>query len=232
MATNQYNNKVIYNGDTLIDLSGDTVTDASHIMFGRVGHLASGAQVLGTGQGGGTPSATAHTIYFEFTDETNTTITAYWDDSFISNAITATEPTTYGNKTVDSASLDGVAWYTRPTETWETMFDGDIKWEPEENVNYPYCWISSLGNTPITAGSVWRITYDDTEYRCTAKSVSLNGQNYYIIGNPVWAGDIDDDSGVPFVFIDYTHYGAWTGGLNVPNVTSQYYFKIERQVSA
>ena len=52
MATNQYNNKVIYNGDTLIDLSEDTVTDASHIMSGRVGHLASGAQVVGTGQGG------------------------------------------------------------------------------------------------------------------------------------------------------------------------------------
>lgn len=53
MATNQYNNKVIYNGDTLIDLSEDTVTDASHIMSGRVGHLASGAQVVGTGQSGG-----------------------------------------------------------------------------------------------------------------------------------------------------------------------------------
>jgi len=59
----------------------------------------------------GTPSATAHTIYFEFTDNTNTTITAYYDNSFISNAITATIPRTYGNKTVGLAQLDGVTWY-------------------------------------------------------------------------------------------------------------------------
>ena len=59
----------------------------------------------------GSPSATSHTIYFEFSDNTNTTITGYWDDSFISNAITATTPTTYGQKTVTLAQLDGVTWY-------------------------------------------------------------------------------------------------------------------------
>ena len=62
-------------------------------------------------ENGGTPSATAHTIYFEFSDSTNTTITAYYDDIFISNAITATTPTTYGGKTVTLAQLDGVTWY-------------------------------------------------------------------------------------------------------------------------
>ena len=61
--------------------------------------------------GGGGPSATQHSIYFEFTDSTNTTITGYWDDSFISNSITATTPTTYGGKTVTLAQLDGVTWY-------------------------------------------------------------------------------------------------------------------------
>lgn len=51
---NQYVNKVaLSNGTTLIDLSQDTVTDASHIMSGYVGHLADGTQVTGTGQGGG-----------------------------------------------------------------------------------------------------------------------------------------------------------------------------------
>lgn len=42
-------NKVIYGGSTLIDLTGDTVTDASHIMRGRFGHLANGDRVEGTG---------------------------------------------------------------------------------------------------------------------------------------------------------------------------------------
>lgn len=167
---NQYVNKVaLSNGTTLIDLSQDTVTDASHIMSGYVGHLADGTQVTGTGQGGtaaisvvdtldshggtvreitaldisdttavasdvaqgkyfytangtktagtnsggggGTPSATAHTIYFEFSDNTNATITVYYDDSFVSSAITATRPSTYSGKTVTLAQLDGVTWY-------------------------------------------------------------------------------------------------------------------------
>ena len=63
------------------------------------------------GSGGGTPSATAHTIYFEFSDSTDATITVYYDDSFISDAITATTPTTYGQKTVTLAQLDNVTWY-------------------------------------------------------------------------------------------------------------------------
>ena len=61
--------------------------------------------------GGGTPSQTQHTIYFEFSDSTDATITAYWDGTFISDAITATRPTTYGQKTVTLAQLDGVTWY-------------------------------------------------------------------------------------------------------------------------
>lgn len=47
---NQYNNKVVLsNGTTVIDLSTDTVTDASHIMSGHRGHLADGSVVNGTG---------------------------------------------------------------------------------------------------------------------------------------------------------------------------------------
>lgn len=70
------------------------------------------AQITVNVSGGGTPSATAHTIYFEFSDNTNTTITGYWDGTFISNAITATIPRTYNNKTVTLAQLDSVTWYS------------------------------------------------------------------------------------------------------------------------
>lgn len=44
---NQYKNKVVYGGDTLIDLSDDTVT-AETLMSGVTAHLASGAPVTGT----------------------------------------------------------------------------------------------------------------------------------------------------------------------------------------
>ena len=56
-------------------------------------------------ESGGTPSATQHTILFEFEDTTTATITAYYDSTFISDAIKATTPTTYGGKTVTLKTL-------------------------------------------------------------------------------------------------------------------------------
>lgn len=94
---------------TALDIS-DTTAVASDVAQGKYFYTAQGVKTAGTGSGG-TPSATQHTIYFEFSDSTNTTINAYYDDSFISNAITATTPTTYGGKTVTLAQLDGVTWY-------------------------------------------------------------------------------------------------------------------------
>lgn len=48
------NNKVqLSDGTVLIDLSQDTVTSASDIVSGKVGHLADGSQVTGTASGGG-----------------------------------------------------------------------------------------------------------------------------------------------------------------------------------
>lgn len=44
---NQYVNKVIYGGQTLIDLTGDTVT-ASDILTGKKAHDKSGAQITGS----------------------------------------------------------------------------------------------------------------------------------------------------------------------------------------
>lgn len=61
--------------------------------------------------GGGSPSATAHSIYFEFSDGTDATIPVYYDDAVIGAMITAYKPATYGGKTVTLAQLDGVTWY-------------------------------------------------------------------------------------------------------------------------
>lgn len=41
-------NKVIFNGQTIIDLSTDTVSSASDIASGKVGHLRDGTVVTGT----------------------------------------------------------------------------------------------------------------------------------------------------------------------------------------
>lgn len=49
---NQYKNKIIYNGSTLIDISSDTVT-AAVLATGYTAHDASGAPIVGTYAGGG-----------------------------------------------------------------------------------------------------------------------------------------------------------------------------------
>lgn len=47
MANNQYVNKVVYDSNTLIDLSGDDV-DNNYVMVGKLFHLPSGAPSTGT----------------------------------------------------------------------------------------------------------------------------------------------------------------------------------------
>lgn len=209
---------------TALDIS-DTTAVASDVAQGKYFYTAQGVKTAGTASGGGTPSATQHTIYFEFTDSTDATITGYWDDSFISSAITVTTPTTYGSKTVDSASLDGVTWYTRPTETWETLFNGT------KNVNqdtpYNLFWFSELSDIHPTVGSVWRVTIDGTTYRCTAyMHTSLNAVAF---GNPLYSGGADDGSGVPFNFYN-AGWGALVGDTEIS--ASDHSVKIERQVTS
>lgn len=91
-------------------LTIDTVQNSSATRFlsGQVYNYE--LSTISTG-GSSTPSATSHSIYFEFSDETSTTITAYYDSAFVSDAIRATTPTTYDSKTVSLAQLDGVTWY-------------------------------------------------------------------------------------------------------------------------
>lgn len=181
------------------------------------------AVIVGSESGESTPSATQHIVHLEYTDSTSENIYVYYNDSMFSTMITADDLTTHSGKTVNSASLDGVAWYVKPTETWETVLNDDVYLSQDSNNDYPYFWISELSNVSISNGSVWRITYDNVEYRLTA----VSGK----IGNPKWGQGTDDGTNVPFVF-ENQGWGAWTGSLNVPNVDSLYHFKIERLVTS
>ena len=215
---------------TALDIS-DTTAIASVVQSGYYFYTAQGQKTAGTASGGGGGGATQHTIHLEFSDSTDTDIDVYYDDSLIGTMITAYEPSTwtYGNKTVYVAELDGVEWYnaTPSPETWETIYTNNaLDYIQDSQEPYPYCWISSLSNVSIAAGSVWRITYEGTPYRCTAKTV---GQ-YVIIGNPKWSGGSDDGSGVPFSFLN-PGWGAWTGSIDAPNVSTTKSVKIERLVT-
>ena len=174
-------------------------------------------------ENGGTPSQTQHTILFEFSDSTSATITAYYDSTFISDAITATTPTSYGGKTVDSASLDGVAWYVKPSEDWEVLLDGSVTFG--EASPYNQIWIVSLGNLHPAVGEVYRVTIDGTVYNLTAHED--DGTVY--IGNPMYDWGTDDGSGVPFCFFNGGYGGLQ--GLTELSATA-HTVKIERQVTA
>lgn len=209
-----------------ITLMGASYTDVPAVTLPQTG----GGTVTFYENSGGSPSATQHSIYFEFSDSTNTTITAYYDDSFISSAITATTPTTYGGKTVTLAQLDGVTWYEKSAETWETLYEGT---QPLRDDSGYYFWIQDLASVVPTVGSDWRITIDSTSYECTAKQVMGFGDavNGVIIGNQKYIGLTDDGSNAPFCFYNY-HNQAWSGDTSTDVMTVQeHYIKIERKIS-
>lgn len=75
------------------------------------GYSSVTVNVSGGGSGSSSPSVTKHTIHLEFSDETDTDIDIYYNDTLLGTMITAYDPVTYGNKTVTLAQLDNVTWY-------------------------------------------------------------------------------------------------------------------------
>ena len=213
---------------TALDIS-DTTAVASDVASGKYFYTAAGVKTAGTGSGGG-GGATQHTIHLEFTDSTDTDIEVDYDDSLIATMITSYDPITYGQKTVDSAALDGVIWYQRPTETWETIFDDDTQLSPDSDNDYPYCWITSLSSYQITQGSEWRVTYQNVQYRLTAVYDAVGFQGTYGIGNPKWAKGTDNGSDAPFC-LGNPGWGAWTGSFDLPNTSQVVHIKIERRTA-
>lgn len=171
---------------------------------------------------GGTPSATQHTILFEFEDTTTATIAAYYDSTFISNAITATVPTTYDSKTVQQASLDGVAWYVKPSENWGILYDGSLTFQTGNPYNS--IWISSLASLQPAVGEVYRVTIDGTLYNLTAHE----DEGVIYIGNPMYDWGTDDGSGTPFCLFN-NGYGALQGWTELS--ATAHTLKIERQTA-
>ena len=194
--------------------NGATMTEVANT-YGT-GVIISSAQ-------GVTPSATRHTIYFEFEDETDLTVYAYYDNAFISSAITATTPTTYDNKTVTLAQLDGVTWYsyTPPAPgSWVTIYDGGI-------VSYDgAATIPELSDVEFAEGETYRVTLDGVEY--VRSTVYFNGaQSMWVVGNPDLITDEQAQGGDPFCV-----FNAGWGALYILCDSGDHTFKFEKQDTA
>lgn len=192
------------------------VYDTDHVDLPK-----SGGGTARFSEGGGTPSQTQHTILFEFDDTTSTSITAYWDGTFISDAIRATKPTTYGSKTVQEASLDGYVWYTKPSEDWSVLYDGSLTFS--QGSPYNSIWFGTLGDLHPAVGEVYRVTVDGTVYNLTAHEDE--GQIY--IGNPLYDWGNDDGSGTPFCLFN-SGYGSLQGWTELS--ATSHTVKLEKQV--
>ena len=237
-----------YDAMTSVQINGDTNLIASNIksgisIFGVTGSYSGSGSGGGTvtqdqdgyivlpttgtggGSGGNTPSATQHVVHFVFTDSTTTDFNIYYNDALFGTMITSYTPETYSSKTVQTAALDNVTWYTRPTITWETIFNDTVDYFQDDNATYAYCWISALSDVQIPDNSVWRITFDNVEYLCTAAYDSTNQMN--VLGNFKYSVGADNGSDAPFSFYQ-SAYGAWSGGVDGPNVNSSHTVKIER----
>ena len=202
--------------------------DGSGITMTEVPNATGVGLVITSGGGGGTPSATAHAIHFEFTDSTDADITLYYNDPLISTMITSYAPETYGQKTVDSASLDNVVWYTRPTETWELICQGSAVSNFNGDAFNSY-WFRIYDNaiTDITENSRWRVTWNGTVYLCTAKYDSDIGN--VCVGNPGIIGHAQDESHAPFWF----RYLKWVDPFFEGDTLTAggFTYKIERLVA-
>ena len=172
---------------------------------------------------GGAPSQTQHTILFEFEDTTTTSITAYWDGTFITDAIKATVPTSYGGKTVQEASIDGYTWYIKPSEDWTVLFDGSVTFSSDNPYNS--IWFGALGDLQPAVGEVYRVTVDGTVYNLTAHEDE--GRIY--IGNPLYDWGNDDGSGTPFCLFN-GGYGSLQGWTELS--ATAHTIKIEKQAVA
>lgn len=210
--------------------SGVTVNVANGASMTEVAN-AYGTELVITSAPGSAPSATRHTLYFEYEDESTETVYAYYDDALIGTAITATTPTTHNNKTVTSAQLDGVEWYSytptpTPSETWETVWQGQANTIAEDP--YPYFWVSDMGDIAITENSVWRITINNDTYRSTA--VNSGGSYGIVVGNQKYIGGSDDGTNVPYCWYN-VGWGAWISTVDLSPSTT-YSLKFERLVTS
>ena len=163
-------NKVTINGTTYMDLSQDTVADASHIRSGYVGHLNDGTQVTGTYSGSGSNVFVVTVSKNQSTD--------YWEPDCTYADVLAAHS---ANKTItvqcDNASTNYSAdgYFTGSSLTYKVFEIGEYGTNPyyvlvkEQLYDFDSNGISLSENY---------VEYDTSDADTTASDV-LNGKIFY-----------------------------------------------------
>ena len=152
--------------------SGITPTGSINITTNGTHDVTNYASAVVSVSGSGTPSATKHTIHFDFSDETDTDIDVYYDDALLATMIQEYTPATYGQKTVILAQLDGVTWYEPTSIPLNTQLI-------DYNAVLTGYTISNDGN--VTASDAWNCVTDYTPIDPTM-TFSFKCEQYALIG--------------------------------------------------
>lgn len=139
---------------------------------GSVTQDQDGYIVLPSTGGGGSPSATQHTIHLEFSDSTDTDISVYYDDSLLGTMITAYEPSTwtYSSKTVTLAQLDNVTWYDKQSIPLNV-----------ELIDYDACLDDyAINSSGQTAAQQWYVASDYTDIE-SGMTFSFKGCRWFYL---------------------------------------------------
>lgn len=157
----------------------------------------------------GESTVATHSIHLVLEDGTEIDIPLFYDDEVISAAITEYIPAEYDGKTVESAALDGVVWYTRPVGVWVTLIDRNVDFYPSGKGSYS--WMSDMGAVEIISGDTYRITFNGTAYESVShewrnsewSTVAVIGDELqetipiriYRYAEEAWIGDITNPAG-------------------------------------